>query len=72
VDGIGIGENVVGRLPIGVLIGAPEACQPERRRVGEGTAKIGSSSAPQDRRLEGTHDRHRVIAEKRLRKRRVI
>ena len=36
VDGIGVSENVVGRLPIGVFIGGPEACQPERRRVGEG------------------------------------
>ena len=48
-DGIGIGEDVVGRLPIGMLVGGPEACQPERRRIGEGTAEIGNSSARPDR-----------------------
>src|SRR5262245_34832762 len=40
VGGIGIGEDVIGRLPISVLVGAPEACQPERRRIGERTAEV--------------------------------
>src|SRR6516164_9758909 len=69
--GIGISENVVGRLPIGVLVGGPEACQPERRRVGEGTAEVASNSAGPDRRLKGIHNRRWVIAEKCLSKRRV-
>jgi hypothetical protein len=72
VDGISIGENVVSCLPIGVLVGAPEAGQSECRRIGEGTPKVGSSSASPDRRLKAIHDRHRVIAEKRLSKCRVI
>src|SRR5262245_27532448 len=72
VDGIGVSENVVGRLPIGVFIGGPEACQPERRRVGEGTPEVASNSARPDRRLKSIHDRHRDIAEKRLSKRRMI
>ena len=59
-------------LPIGVLIGAPEAGQSEGRRIGEGPAKVGNSSAFPDRRLKAIHDRHRVIAEKRLSKCRVV
>ena len=71
-DGIGVSENVVGRLPIGVLVGGPEACQPQRRGVGEGTAKVASNSARPDRRLKSIHNGHRVIAEKRPSKCRVI
>jgi hypothetical protein len=65
VDGIGIGEDVVGRLPIGVFVGSPEVCQSECRRVREGSAKVGSSSAFPDRRLKAIHDGHRVIAHER-------
>jgi hypothetical protein len=36
--GIGIGEDVVGRLPISVLAGATEACHPERRRIASARA----------------------------------
>src|SRR5262252_4910319 len=63
-DGIGIGEDVVGRLPIGVLVGAPKTRQPDRRRIGERTAEVSPVSA--------RHDRLWIIAEKRLSKRRVI
>src|SRR5262249_60309602 len=51
VDGIGISENVVGRLPIGLLVGGPEARQPERRRLREGTAAGARNSARPARRL---------------------
>ena len=71
-DGIGIGEDVMGRLPISVLVGAPEACQQERGRIGEGTTKVGSRSARRDGRLERIQDRPRVIAEERLSERHVI
>ncbi len=71
-DGVGIGEDVMGRLPVGVLVGTAEARHPERRRIGEGAAKIGGSGPRSDRRLERVHDRDRVVAEERIRERRVI
>jgi hypothetical protein len=72
VESIRKSENVVGRLPVGVLVGGPEPRQPERRRIGEGTGEVGRSSARPDRRLKGIHDGHGVIPEKRPSERRVI
>ena len=43
VNGVSIGEDVVGRLPVGVLVGTAEACHPKRRRIGEGAAEVGRS-----------------------------
>jgi hypothetical protein len=72
VDRVGVSEDVVGGLPIGVLVGAAKARQPERRRIGEGAAKFGRSGARADRCPERIHDRHRVVAEERLSERHVI
>jgi hypothetical protein len=48
VDGVGIGEDVMGRLPVGVLVGSAEARHPERRRVGERATEIGGSGSRSD------------------------
>ena len=71
-NGVGIGEDVVGRLPVGVLVGAAEASHPERRRVGKGAAKVAGSGPGSDCRLESIHDRNRVVAEERAGERRMI
>ena len=46
---VGVGEDVVRRLPIGMFVGVAEARHPERRRVGEGSTEIGRSGAGADR-----------------------
>ena len=66
VNGVSIGEDVVGRLPVGVLVGAAEARHPERRRIGERAAEVGGRGPGSDRRLDGVHDRGRIVAEERL------
>ena len=71
-DGVGIGEDVMGRLPVGVLVGAAEARHPERRRVGEGAAEVGGRGPGSDRRLERIHDRNRIVAEEHMGERRMI
>ena len=45
---VGVGEDVVRRLPIGVFVGIAEARYPERRRVREGLAKVSRSCACAD------------------------
>ena len=56
VDGIGIGEDVEGRFPVGMLVRGAETRDAERRRVRERAAEIGGD-APPDRRLECLQDR---------------
>jgi len=63
VDRVGVGEDVVGRLPVGVLVGITEACQPKRRAVSQRSAKAGRSGACADRRLDGVDDPGRIVSE---------
>jgi hypothetical protein len=72
VDGVGVGEDVMGRLPVGVLVGTAEARHPERRRVGEGAAEVGGRGSRPDRRLQRGHDRNRIVAEEQMGERRMI
>ena len=72
VKGIGVGEDVVRRLPIGVLIGIAEARYPKRRRVGKRLAKVGGSRACADRRLERVDDLDWIVAEQLSGERRVV
>jgi hypothetical protein len=72
VDGVGVGEDVMGCLPVGVLVGTAEARHPERRRVGEGAAEVGRRGARSDRRLQCSHDRGRIVAEEQMGERRMI
>jgi hypothetical protein len=69
---VGVGEDVVRRLPIGVLIGIAEARYPKRRRVGERSAKVNRSGAGADRRLKPVDDPDWVITEQLSRERRVL
>jgi hypothetical protein len=72
VDRIGVGEDVVRRFPIGVLIGIAEARHAERRRVGERSAKVGRRRACADRRLERVNDARRIVTEQLSSERRVV
>ena len=72
VDRIGVGEDVMRRLPVGVLVGIAEPRHPQRRRVGEGSAKVGRSGAGADRRLERVDDPDRIVAEQLPGERRVV
>ena len=40
-NGIRIGEDVMGGFPVGMLVGGAEARHPERRRIGECSPDIG-------------------------------
>ena len=59
-NGIGIGENVVGGLPVRVLVGAAEVSHPERSRVDKGTAKVARSGPGSYCRFESIHDRRHL------------
>ena len=72
VDRVGVGEDVVRRLPIGVLVGIAETRHPERRRVSERSAKVGRRRAGADRRLERVNDPHRIVTEQLSGERRVV
>ena len=52
VDGVRIGEDVVGSFPVGMLVGGAEARHPQRRRIGERAAEIGGRGAGLRRGLE--------------------
>ena len=41
VNGIGVGEGVEGRLPVGMLVRGAETRNAQRRRVGQRAAEIG-------------------------------
>ena len=69
VDGVGVGENVMRRLPVGVLVGIAEARHPERCRVRQGLAKVSRSRTGADRLLERVNDPGRIVTEQLLSKR---
>ena len=71
-DGVGVGEDVMGSLPVGVLVGTAEARHPERGCVGEATAEVGGSGPRSDRRLQPSHDLNCIVAEEQMGKRRMI
>ncbi len=58
-----VGEDVVGGLPIGVLVGIAKARHSERRAVSKRSAEVRRSSACEDCRLESLNDIRRIIAE---------
>jgi hypothetical protein len=60
IDRVGIGEDVVRRLPVGVLVGIAEARDPERCPVSERSAKVRGRGACADRRLERVDDLYRI------------
>ena len=41
VDRVGVSEDVVGRFPIGVLVGSPKARYPKRRCIRKRSTEIG-------------------------------
>ena len=71
VHGVGVGEDVVSRLPVGVLIGVAEARHPKRRRVSKRAPEVGRNRAGADSRLQRVNYRGRIITEQLLGKRRM-
>ena len=61
--GVGVSEDVVRGLPIGVLVGIAKARHSERRAVSKRSAEVRRSSACEDCRLESLNDIRRIIAE---------
>ena len=70
--GVGISEDVVRSLPVTMLVGIPEARDPQRRRVGERSSEVDGSGAGADRRYERVDDLRRLIGEQLLGERRVV
>ena len=58
-----VGEDVVGGLPIGVLVGIAKARHSERRAVSKRSAEVRRSGACEDCRLKSVNDIRRIIAE---------
>jgi hypothetical protein len=58
-----VGEDVVGGLPIGVLVGIAKARHSERRAVGKRSSEVRRSCACEDCRLKSVNDIRRIIAE---------
>ena len=71
VYGVSVGEGVVSRLPVGVLIGVAEARHPKRGRVSE-APEVGGSRAGADRRLERVNNLGRIVTEQLSGERRMI
>jgi hypothetical protein len=72
VYGVGVGEGVVSRLPVRVLIGVAEARHPKGRRVSERAPEVGRSCAGADRRLQRVNYPDRIVTEQLVGKRRMI
>src|SRR5271165_7399940 len=71
-NGIGIGEDVVSRLPIRMLVGGAEASDPERRRVSKRSPDIGGGGAATCRRRDRFNNCYRIVTEEAVSQRRVI
>ena len=69
---IGIGEDVMRSLPVGMLIGGAETRHPERRRIGECLAEVGWGSPGARRGLQRIDDCGRFVGEKRFGENRMI
>ena len=69
---VGIGEDVVRRLPVGVLVGVAEARHAKRRAVSKRSAEVYQNGAVTDCRLDCGDDPRRIIAQQPPRGRRVV
>ena len=72
VERIGMGEDMVRRLPVRVLVGIAEASHAQRRCISEGLSQVGRSGARADRRLQRIDDPRRIVSKQLPRERRVI
>ena len=62
VDGVRIGEDVVGGLPIGVLVGGAKARDSECRRISKCSTEVGGRGPVPRRSCERINDRGRIVA----------
>ena len=72
VDGVCISEDVVGSLPIGVLIGSAEARDPECRRIGKCPAEVGRRGSGLRSGFERIDDRAGIVGKEVLGQERMI
>ena len=72
VDGVCVGEDVVGGFPVRMLVGGAETRHPERRRISECSTEVGGRGPVPRCRCERIDDRGRIVGEKALGQRRVI
>ncbi len=72
VDRVSVGEDVVRRIPVGVLVGIAEAGHPQRRSVSEGSSQVSRSCACADRRLQRINDLRWIVSEQLSRERRMV
>src|SRR5271166_1847110 len=56
IKGVGVGEDMVRGLPVGVLVGVAKARHSERRAVSKRLAEVRRSGAGEDCRLESVND----------------
>jgi hypothetical protein len=66
VHGVGVGKDVVRRLPIGMFVGIAEARHPECRGISEGSAKIRRNGAGKHRLFEGVNNSAEQVSGERL------
>jgi hypothetical protein len=64
VNGVRVSEDVMGRFPIGMLVGGAKARYPERRRIGECSTKVSRRGPIACCRGERINDFGRIVAEK--------
>ena len=62
-DRVGVGEDVVGRLPVAVLIGIPKARKAKSCPISQGPAKVSGTGASADRCLERVNDLRGIVTE---------
>ena len=72
VDGIRVGEDVVGGFPIRMLVGGAKPRYPERRRISECLTEVGRRGPVPSRNCERIDDHDGIVAEKAPGQRRVI
>ena len=65
-NGIAVAEDVMGRLPVGVLVGRPELRHPACCRIRQGARQVDRRGSSPDGGLEGLQDRVGLIAQKSL------
>ena len=72
VERVGVGEDVMRRLPVGVLVGVAEAGHPKSRPVSERSAEVCRNGALTDCSLDRVDDPGRIIAQQLYGERRVV
>ena len=65
-NGVSVGEDVMGGFPVGMFVGGTKTRHPERRRIGERAAEVGGTGTGTSGGFERINDRDRIVSEKPL------